>query len=328
MSRINDYLPKILQDILELKKTNESLDVELENISNNIDTMNKETIVATATLYGIKKWEKVLGINPKEGESLDVRRFRIQNILTNKLPFTYRWLVNKLKEITGSESGFTLDISYDDYEITIVLSGLDVDIMAEVQKQLRIAIPANMELLISGPQIQSSEIKVGIGMMYGTKYKIKSAKTGLPAGKNWFNKNGSKINYTVNPKILETGLRVELTQSGNYRYTAVRLGGSELLGKTFTAFANYIASGSNIGRCSIYYGKADGTNLTQLKSIDSGVASTFTVANTFPTGVDTLFALFYGNTGGTGNIGDYVDYTEIQIEPGSQKTDYEPFIEL
>lgn len=174
MSRINDYLPKILQDILELKKTNESLDVELENISNNIDTMNKETIVATATLYGIKKWEKVLGINPKEGESLDVRRFRIQNILTNKLPFTYRWLVNKLTEITGSASGFTLDIGYDNYEITIVLSGLDVDIMAEVQKQLRIAIPANMELLISGPQIQSSEIKVGIGMMYGTKYKIKS----------------------------------------------------------------------------------------------------------------------------------------------------------
>lgn len=298
MSRINDYLPKILQDILELKKTNESLDVELENISNNIDTINKETIVATATLYGIKKWEKVLGINPKEGESLDVRRFRIQNILTNKLPFTYRWLVNKLKEITGSESGFTLDISYDDYEITIVLSGLDVDIMAEVQKQLRIAVPANMELLISGPQIQSSEIKVGIGMMYGTKYKIKSAKTGLPAGKNLLKIKTSDLiaNRYINAA---TG---EITSSATGNYDA----STEYA--IFVMFAGETVTFSDGLEVAFY--KSD---KTFIKYIDRNKNRTQVVP-------DDCYYI---------RIDVYkINRDTMQIEKGSEQTSYEPFIEL
>ena len=321
MSRINDYLPKILQDILELKKTNESLDVELENISNNIDTMNKETIVATATLYGIKKWEKVLGINPKEGESLDVRRFRIQNILTNKLPFTYRWLVNKLKEITGSESGFTLDISYDDYEITIVLSGLDVDIMAEVQKQLRIAIPANMELLISGPQIQSSEIKVGIGMMYGTKYKIKSAKTGFPAGKNIFNINGTYgVNYATFTKI-------------NYGFRATPTGGLSRVvfpifvieGQEYTVSFNLKSNEGTLPSsiCRIREGKNGGSWVGSGAAMQEGD----NIIKLTPTSSGNYYLWFYFNA-----LADFVDYdvtlSDIQMEPGSEKTPFEPFIEL
>lgn len=174
MSNINKYLPKVLQEVLEFKTINGTLDTELSAIDEKIKNITSEVIVQTATEYGISKWEKSLGITYKQGETLDVRRFRIQNTLTNKLPYTYRWLVNKLTEITGSSSGFIIDMDYENYEITITLSGLNTDIMAEVQRQLRVAVPANMELLIATPSLSETNIKVGVGLMYATKYFIGS----------------------------------------------------------------------------------------------------------------------------------------------------------
>lgn len=174
MSKINSYLPKVLQDIIEFQIVNSDLDVELGLLENYVKGVNTETIVQTASIYGIEKWEKILGIIPDDTDSLETRRFRINNILTSKLPYTARWLQKKLSEITGSTTGWTLNINNNDYTITIILSGLDTNLMLEVEKQLRNAIPANMILEIGGPGISSSEIKVGIAMMYGTKYLIAS----------------------------------------------------------------------------------------------------------------------------------------------------------
>ena len=172
MIKINNYLPKVLQDVEEFKIINENLDTELTNIDKVIKNIQKEAVVQTASEYGICKWEKTLGIIPTDNESLEVRRFRVNNILTSKLPYTLRWLQNKLTEIVGSASGWTLNVDYAHYTITIILSGLNTNLMLEVEKQLRNAIPANMRLEIGGPSITSSEIKIGVGMMYATKYNV------------------------------------------------------------------------------------------------------------------------------------------------------------
>ena len=187
MIKINSYLPKVLQDIEEFKVINSNLDIELNNIDKFVKAVQSETVVRTASEYGIRRWEKTLGITPTDNESLDFRRFRINNILTNKLPYTLRWLQNKLTEIVGSASGWTLNMNYQDYTITIILSGLDTNLMLEVQKQLRNAIPANMGLEIGGPSIAGGDVKIGIGMMYGTKYLINTVGVGasrFALGKN------------------------------------------------------------------------------------------------------------------------------------------------
>lgn len=174
MSNIHEYLPKVLSDIVDLKLLNKDLDIELEQLDGYITGIGKEVIVKTASIYGIEKWEKALGITPKEGDSLETRRFRVNNLLTSKLPYTYRWLIQKLTQITGSPTGYTLNVNNIDYTITIVLSGLDTDMMIEVQKQLRNAIPANMVLEIGGPPLVSSDIKIGMALRIGTKYIINS----------------------------------------------------------------------------------------------------------------------------------------------------------
>lgn len=200
MSRIHEYLPETLKDVIDLKLLNEDLDIELEQLDGYITGIGKEVIVKSASLYGIQKWEKALGITPKDGDSLETRRFRVNNLLTSKLPYTYRWLIKKLTQITGSPSGYTLNINQADYAITIVLSGLDTNMMIEVQKQLRNAIPSNMVLEIGGPPLVSADIKVGMALRIGTKYKIDSAygngNSSIPLGKNLLDSNNNLFQGT------------------------------------------------------------------------------------------------------------------------------------
>ena len=173
MSKINEYLPKVLQPIEEYKTTNEDLDIELDLLDSQIDSILKEVIANTATEYGICRWENTLGLTHSESDSLELRRFRITNILTNKLPYTYRWLRNKLIEITGDSSGWALNIDNDNYTIVVTLTHMDLDMMAEVQKNLRYAIPANMVLEMGSDEpIPSDLIRVGTAMVVATKWFI------------------------------------------------------------------------------------------------------------------------------------------------------------
>lgn len=173
MSKINEYLPKILQPIEEYKTTNEDLDIELDLLDSQIDSILKEVIANTASEYGIQRWENSLGLTHSETDSLELRRFRITNILTNKLPYTYRWLRNKLIEITGDSSGWALNIDNDNYTIVVTLTHMDLDMMAEVQKNLRYAIPANMILEMGSDEpIPSDLIRVGTAMQVATKWFI------------------------------------------------------------------------------------------------------------------------------------------------------------
>lgn len=173
MSKINEYLPKVLQPIEEYKTTNEDLDIELDLLDSQISSILKEVIANTASEYGIQRWENSLGLTHSETDSLELRRFRITNILTNKLPYTYRWLRNKLIEITGDSSGWALNIDNDNYTIVVTLTHMDLDMMAEVQKNLRYAIPANMILEMGSDEpIPSDLIRVGTAMQVATKWFI------------------------------------------------------------------------------------------------------------------------------------------------------------
>ena len=330
MSRIHEYLPETLKDVIDLKLLNEDLDIELEQLDGYITGIGKEVIVKSASLYGIQKWEKALGITPKDGDSLETRRFRVNNLLTSKLPYTYRWLIKKLTQITGSPSGYTLNINQADYAITIVLSGLDTNMMIEVQKQLRNAIPSNMVLEIGGPPLVSADIKVGTALRIGTKYIIKSAKTGLPGGKNLFNKYGDFAYGSTNNR---TSLQSDGTILSTSNFAGTRSSG--LLIGNIKSNTDYIISGILVS--------ADGTNIannaviqvlttsnTPIKDfyIKTSATKPCNFSFTFNSGENTSFWITLNGWNSTTEGTTNTIFDNIQLEEGSTATDYEPFIEL
>lgn len=141
--------------------------------------------------------------------------------------------------------------------------------------------------------------------------------------KNIFNKNATTYFGAATKTVLNTGVRITQSSSGNYRYTSIILGYKELLGKTVTVNATIRNSASNIGGWGIWFGNSSSATVSRIRDLkyDSGNV-TFTMPNEFPSNADRIYILLYSNTNGTGNANDYTDYTDLQIEISSTATSY------
>jgi hypothetical protein len=147
--------------------------------------------------------------------------------------------------------------------------------------------------------------------------------------RNLFNIN--KINPTFNYETrltrIENGIRATALGTGQYRYSAIELD-KTLLGKTITLSVNIKTSSTNQGSLSIFFGTTSEPYLSSVCGLTESGIATFTIPSTFPSGCDKLFMNVYSNGGGTGVNGAYVDYTNIQIEEGSQVSEYTPYLNL
>lgn len=150
---------------------------------------------------------------------------------------------------------------------------------------------------------------------------------------NWFNKDGNVIISVDTEKTpIETGAKVTVKAKGAAKYCVMKLGGSELLGKTFILHGEARFSGKNDGLIGLYFGTESNFNIqwisdTNYLTIESSkFKRVFTVPDTFPEGSDTIYILLYANALSTETkVGDYVEYRDLKIEEDSQATAYNPY---
>lgn len=150
------------------------------------------------------------------------------------------------------------------------------------------------------------------------------------SGKNIFNKKAKIIANGVTKSVLDTGVRITQTHAGQYSYGGIKLGGSELLGKTLRISANWTKSADNVPYIAVYFGNSSSMVLYSLVGIGvSGQIKQTTIPNAFPTVgekvCDTIYILLYSNRDGTGNVGDYVDYTDLIVTIDNDDMSYEQY---
>lgn len=168
---------------------------------------------------------------------------------------------------------------------------------------------------------------------YGKLKNIKlegSTTQSTRSGKNIFNKKAKIIENGVTKSVLDTGVRITQTHAGKYRYGGIRLGGSELLGKTLRISANWTKSADNVPYIAIYLGNSSSMALYSLFGTGvSGQIIQITIPNAFPAVgeqvCDTVYILLYSNRDGTGNVGDYVDYTDLIVTVDNDDMTYEDY---
>lgn len=121
---------KGIPDIAQIYKFNDwqiaDLDAAMEQLENNIlpDTMSQEML---------EKWEKLLKLFPRPDDSLDDRRICVKRKVLERLPYSFRVIQRRIKELC--ENGFVFWISDDRTEIEIVLS-LDSERQVEIIEEL------------------------------------------------------------------------------------------------------------------------------------------------------------------------------------------------
>lgn len=107
--------------------------------------MLTEVIVKMADSYGLDRYENIYNIN-NTSNNIEIRRINILNKINDILPFTLKWLHNKLEEALG-EGNFHIDIDYNNYSIKITILGLSMEIADIYRENLRQQLPANMVIV-------------------------------------------------------------------------------------------------------------------------------------------------------------------------------------
>ena len=141
--RLIDYLPPFIQNFKEMAAIMETEQPEFELAWQNAENTLADQFVVTATINGLKRWEKIYGIIPKATDTLDERRFVILSKMNEQPPYTMAALENVLNALCG-EDGYTIFMDNDAYELTVKLAVNNEKNFTAVVDLLDRILPANI----------------------------------------------------------------------------------------------------------------------------------------------------------------------------------------
>ena len=116
--RLLDYLPPVVRQVLDFQQINAATEPEIRLAWQALSRVQGNQFLAEADAAGLGVWERELGLYPKAGDSLAVRRARILAAWLRKPPYTLRWLREWLDGVCGVGN---YSVYVQDYTINIVL---------------------------------------------------------------------------------------------------------------------------------------------------------------------------------------------------------------
>lgn len=141
--KLIDYLPHYVQEYLEMRQIMNAEQPEFDLVWERGENALSDQFIQDATEYGVKRWESMLKVTPKDTDSLDERKFRILTMLNQELPYTMSKLKEALTTLCGAGE-FSIDLQAAEYHIEVKLALTNVNNYMEVERILKKMIPANM----------------------------------------------------------------------------------------------------------------------------------------------------------------------------------------
>ena len=136
-------LPLFMQKYDELVKLTDSQNPEFDLLWDAEALARRNVFIYTAGDEGLKRFERMLGITPEPGESIESRRNQVLMRWNNNQPFTFRFLVGLLEVMT--DGNFEIYTNFDNYEMEIVVFDMEPGILTDLD-HIRQIIPANIVL--------------------------------------------------------------------------------------------------------------------------------------------------------------------------------------
>lgn len=141
--KLINYLPPFVQVYREMTSIMETEQVEVDSLNTEAENALADQFISELTQNGVKRWEAMLGISPKDTDSLDERRFRILGKQNTDTPYTLRKLEQMLTKLCGV-GGYVIELTPKDYHIKVKLAVGNHNNYLEVENILNRMIPANM----------------------------------------------------------------------------------------------------------------------------------------------------------------------------------------
>lgn len=162
-TKLLDYLPKFMQQFLELQEIMQAEDKEMDIIDDNIQRVFDNAFIESCDEYGIRKYEALLGITAARQDMLEWRKNRVLAQWNDPQPFTYTVLLKKLDVLCG-EGNYTVRGSLEDYWLSIgMLQGFTGQ-MEEVENILEKILPQNISYEVFEERPVTGGIYIGMVM--------------------------------------------------------------------------------------------------------------------------------------------------------------------
>jgi len=141
------YMPQFMQHYKEPKAVLEAQDPEFILIWEATERILYNRFISTADIYGISRFERLLGIFPSSDDTLESRRSRVASKWFSSLPYTIRMLVQQLIILCGEESDFTISNDFDvGYTLSLVTNLQRYGQVEELRRIIRTMLPENIVL--------------------------------------------------------------------------------------------------------------------------------------------------------------------------------------
>lgn len=150
--KLIDYLPPVLQSIMEFAAITGAQQPEIEAAWDALNLVMDNQFIDTATEAGVTVWEKELNIVPLATDTLEDRKQRLKTAWTYGVVYTYNWLVNWLKTSCGESDPLP---AINDYTLQVSLP-VSVDYL-HILDDMRRYVAANV---LIDPLILLSKIKI------------------------------------------------------------------------------------------------------------------------------------------------------------------------
>ncbi|AET70757.1 Uncharacterized protein conserved in bacteria (DUF2313) [Desulfosporosinus orientis DSM 765] len=147
MIPIREYWPDFLSEFKEFQEISNTDNIEISLIRQAVADLLNVQFIQTATENGIARREKMLTITPFANDDLESRRFRVQAKWNDKLPYTYRELVDKMNNLCG-ENGYVMVLNSNLYTLNIKLELINRRMFNEIEKITRKMVPANIIITV------------------------------------------------------------------------------------------------------------------------------------------------------------------------------------
>ncbi len=154
------YLPDFMREYKEPKAALEAENPEFLAVWIETDRLLYNRFISTADEYGIGRYEKMMGIFPEAGMTLEERRATVLVKWNEGIPYTLRKLRMVLEAYPGREA-FVLDTSrLTEYVLGLEVLEQDVRVIRQIKQTLLRMLPANMCFLLAGRYGGTAEAKL------------------------------------------------------------------------------------------------------------------------------------------------------------------------
>ena len=136
-----------VKGIPDLEQFNEAVDKQIAKVNAEIERLDEDNYFDNTSESRIKRWEKILNLTPREGDTLDERRFAVHSRVIDKLPYTFRVIERELKAL-ASDAIFTRWWGAKGAEAKVQIGLSSTSKLADIDALLDKKLPADVHYVV------------------------------------------------------------------------------------------------------------------------------------------------------------------------------------